>query len=136
MSPAQVGAEPLLRDRLGIEVLSASPDRVTTRMPVEGNRQPAGLLAGGASCMLAESTASLGASLHAADLGGTAVGLELNATHHRAVRDGHVTAVAVALRRGRRVASYEVVITDDTGTLVCTARVTCLVTVAPNGGTA
>ncbi|WP_432994071.1 PaaI family thioesterase [Dactylosporangium sp. CA-233914] len=129
--------EPLLRDRLGIEVVSASPDRVTARMPVWGNRQPAGLLAGGASCMLAESTASLAASLHAAELGGTAVGLDLNATHHRAVRDGQVTAVATALRRGRRVATYEVVITDEAGERVCTARVTCLIASgaegAPNG---
>ncbi|RJQ83982.1 PaaI family thioesterase [Amycolatopsis panacis] len=128
VNPPPAVGEPLLRDRLGIEVLSATPDGVTARMPVHGNRQPAGLLAGGASCMLAESTASLAAHLHAAELGGTALGVELNATHHRPVRDGFVTAVTRALRRGCRVATYEVTITDDTGALVCTARVTCLVT--------
>ncbi|GAA1000358.1 hypothetical protein GCM10009555_103180 [Acrocarpospora macrocephala] len=120
-------SETLLRDRLGIEVLSAAPSRAAARMPVSGNRQPRGLLAGGASCMLAESIASLAANLHAAELGATAVGLELNATHHRSVRHGSVTAVATAIRLGRRVASYHVVITDDAGEQVCTARVTCLI---------
>ncbi|MEU9886252.1 PaaI family thioesterase [Sphaerisporangium sp. NPDC051011] len=131
MSTPPALGEPLLRDRLGIEVLSATPSRVTARMPVRGNRQPSGLLAGGASCMLAESTASLAANLHAAALGASAVGLELNASHHRAVRSGSVTALATAIRLGRRVASYDVVITDDAGEQVCTARVTCLIVGAP-----
>ncbi|MCR1785826.1 PaaI family thioesterase [Nocardioides carbamazepini] len=117
----------LLRERLGIEVLEASADLVVARMPVEGNRQPAGLLAGGASCMLAESTASQAASLHAAGLGAVAVGVELNITHHRGVRDGDVTARAAALHRGRTRASYEVVVTDDLERRVATARVTCAI---------
>ncbi|HLT61295.1 MAG TPA: hotdog domain-containing protein, partial [Microlunatus sp.] len=49
----------------------------------------------------------------------------LNATHHRAVHDGWVTGTATPLHRGSRVASYEVVLTDDRGARVCTARVTC-----------
>ncbi|MEU6726388.1 hotdog fold thioesterase [Nonomuraea wenchangensis] len=129
-----VPAEPLLRDRLGIEVLSAAPSCVTARMPVHGNRQPRGLLAGGASCMLAESTASLAASLHAAESGASAVGVELNASHHRAVSAGEVTAVATAVSLGGRVASYEVVITDDAGNRVCTARVTCLIVAGTPAG--
>ncbi|WP_214104178.1 PaaI family thioesterase [Acrocarpospora catenulata] len=119
--------ETLLRDRLGIEVLTAAPARVTARMPVRGNRQPMGLLAGGASCMLAESVASQAANLYAAQFGATAVGVELNATHHRSVREGNVTAVAEAIHLGRTLAGYDVVITDDHGARVCTARVTCLI---------
>jgi 1,4-dihydroxy-2-naphthoyl-CoA hydrolase len=117
----------LLRDRLGITVLSATKEEVVAEMPVAGNRQPAGLLAGGASCMLAESASSLAASLHAEELGCNALGIEVNATHHRPVPSGHVTAVAKAINLGRRVATYAVTVTDDRGRRVCTARVTCLI---------
>jgi acyl-coenzyme A thioesterase PaaI-like protein len=36
-----------------------------------------------------------------------------------------VTGTATALRLGNTVASYEIVIVDDVGKRVCTARVTC-----------
>ena len=42
-----------LGERMGIEILEASPERVVGTMPVEGNTQPYGLLHGGASCVLA-----------------------------------------------------------------------------------
>jgi uncharacterized protein (TIGR00369 family) len=114
--------------RMGIEVLEASPERVVGTMPVEGNTQPFGLLHGGASCVLAETLGSVGALLHATANGLTvALGLEISATHHRPARKGLVTAVATALQLGRSVASYEIVITDETGARVCTARLTCLV---------
>ncbi|MTD16292.1 hotdog fold thioesterase [Nakamurella sp. YIM 132087] len=121
----------LLADRLGIEVLEAGPERVVARMPVAGNQQPDGLLAGGASCMLAESVSSRAAALHAAEMGAKAVGVELNATHHRSATSGHVTAVATVIHRGRTAASYQVVVTDEAGKRICTARVLCLVVRRP-----
>ena len=54
-----------LMDRMGIEVLEASPERLVATMPVEGNTQPYGLLHGGASVVLAETLGSIGAALHA-----------------------------------------------------------------------
>ena len=42
-----------LLQRMQIEVLEASPERLVARMPVEGNTQPYGLLHGGASVVLA-----------------------------------------------------------------------------------
>jgi uncharacterized protein (TIGR00369 family) len=57
---------------------------------------------------------------------GYAVGLEISATHHRSVASGVVTGVATAIHRGRTVASYEIVITDESGQRVCTARLTCI----------
>lgn len=116
----------LLRDRLGITIVSATKDEVIARMPVDGNRQPAGLLAGGASCMLAESISSLAAGLHAKELGCDAVGIELNASHHRGVKDGEVTAVAKAVTLGRRLATYYVEIEDGAGRRIASARVTCM----------
>lgn len=115
----------LLRSRLGIELVSVSADKVHARMPVTGNRQPAGLLAGGASIALAESIASQAAALHASELGKVAVGVEVNATHHRSARKGWVHATCSALHLGSRMATYEVVIADEDDYRLTTARVSC-----------
>lgn len=123
-----------LGERMGIEFLEASPERVIARMPVEGNTQPYGLLHGGASVVLAETVGSVGSALHAGEHR-AAVGLDINATHHRGVRSGHVTATATAISLGRTVASYDVVITDDEGRRVCTSRITCLLRDAPTKAT-
>ena len=53
-----------LGERMEIEFLEASPQRVVARMPVAGNTQPFGLLHGGASVVLAETVGSVGAMLH------------------------------------------------------------------------
>jgi 1,4-dihydroxy-2-naphthoyl-CoA hydrolase len=115
-----------LADRMGIVIVSASPARVEATMPVDGNRQPYGLLHGGASCVLAETIGSLGAALHAGQ-DRIVVGIEINATHHHAARDGLVTAVATLAHGGRTLATFDVVITDDADRKVCTARLTCLI---------
>jgi 1,4-dihydroxy-2-naphthoyl-CoA hydrolase len=114
-----------IHERLGIEIVEASPDRVVGTMPVEGNTQPFGLLHGGASCVLAESLGSIGATLHGLP-DRVAVGTDINATHHRAASSGVVTGVATPLHLGRTVASYEVVIRDAAERRLCTARITCL----------
>jgi uncharacterized protein (TIGR00369 family) len=119
-----------LDNRLGIEYLEVSPDKVVARMPVEGNTQPLGMLHGGASCVLAESAGSVAAALHGAP-DRIAVGIDINATHHRQVKAGYVTAVATPAHRGRQTASYEVVISDDEGRRVCSARITCHLSPAP-----
>ncbi|HEX6967903.1 MAG TPA: hotdog fold thioesterase [Micromonosporaceae bacterium] len=116
-----------LVQRMGITVTEASPQRVVGTMPVEQNTQPFGLLHGGASCVLAETLGSIGSGLHGATVGRPyAVGVDINATHHKAVRTGTVTGVATPLRLGRSVATYEIVITDEVGDRICTARLTCL----------
>ncbi|HEV2927385.1 MAG TPA: hotdog fold thioesterase [Propionibacteriaceae bacterium] len=110
--------------KMGLQLLELTADRVVGRMPVEGNTQPFGLWHGGASCVLAETLASLGSFAHGRP-DRVGVGVDLNATHHRSVRSGWVLGTATALRLGRSVVSYEVVLTDDAGDRVCTARVTC-----------
>ena len=121
-----------LGERMGLRLLEVSADRVVGTLPVAGNTQPYGLLHGGASCVLAEQLGTFGAQAHAGP-GRSAVGVELNATHHRAATSGTVTGVATALSRGRTLASYEIVITDDEGRRVCTARLTCVVRDNPPG---
>ena len=128
-----MGMEGTLLQVMGIVVKEATPDRVVATMPVKGNTQPYGLLHGGASCVLAESLGSIGSALHAAAYGKVAVGVDINATHHRAVRDGVVTGVATPIYLGRTTTSYEVVITDERDKRVCTARITCQLIPAPPG---
>ena len=119
-------AEGTLAHSMGITILSASGTEVVATMPVAGNVQPFGLLHGGASCVLAETIGSLGATLHAG-LRRVVVGIEISATHHRGVRDGEVTAVATLAHGGRTLATYDIVITDLAGQRVCTSRLTCLI---------
>ncbi|GAA4217294.1 hotdog fold thioesterase [Actinocatenispora rupis] len=123
------GGAGALAERMGIELVEASAERVVARMPVEGNTQPFGLLHGGASCVLAETVGSIGAGLHAG-AAGRAVGIEINATHHRAATAGTVTGTATPLRLGRTVATYQIEVVDDAGRRVCTARLTCLIQAA------
>ena len=113
-----------LNDRMGIELLEVSAGRVVGTMPVAGNTQPYGLLHGGASVVLAETLGSVGSGVHAHP-DRFSVGVDINATHHRAARSGTVTGVATAVHLGRSSATYEVVISDEEGRRVCTSRITC-----------
>ncbi|MCX5388020.1 PaaI family thioesterase [Streptomyces sp. NBC_00083] len=115
-----------LGNRMGVELLEATSDRVVGTLPVEGNTQPYGLLHGGASAVLAEHLGSIGATLFAGPEK-VAVGVELSCTHHRGMRSGTVTGTATPVHRGRTMATYEVVITDEQGRRVCTSRLTCLI---------
>ncbi|MGE9807705.1 MULTISPECIES: PaaI family thioesterase [unclassified Janibacter] len=121
-----------LAETMGIELTEVTPERLVGRMPVEGNTQPYGMLHGGASVVLAETLGSVGAALTAGE-GRIAVGLDINATHHRAARTGHVTGVATRISGGRSVATYDIVITDDEGQRLCTSRITCLLRDTPPG---
>ena len=114
---------------MGLEITELTPERVVGRMPVAGNTQPLGLWHGGASCVLAETLASLGAFAHARP-DRVAVGVDINVTHHRAVTSGWVNGTATALRLGRTVASYEVALSNDAGERIGTGRVTCQIVVA------
>ncbi len=110
--------------RLGLEVVELTPERVVGRMPVAGNTQPIGLWHGGASCVLIETLGSIGATAYGWP-DRVAVGVDINATHHRSARSGWVTGTATALRLGRTVTSYEVVLVGDAGERICTGRLTC-----------
>ena len=122
-----------LAGRMGITIVEASADRVVGTMPVAGNVQPYGILHGGASCALAESLGSLGSALQAGP-GRFTVGIEISATHHRAARSGLVTGVATLAHGGRTMSTFDVVITDEDGKRVCTARLSCLHRDAVPGG--
>ncbi len=121
LMPQGMGA---LNTKMGIELLEVTAERVVGTMPVEGNTQPYGLLHGGASVVLAETLGSVGSAIHGMP-DRLSVGVDINATHHRSARSGIVTGTATAIHLGRSTASYEVVVTDEDGKRVCTARITC-----------
>ena len=114
-----------LNEKLGVVFLEASPERVVATMPVEGNRQPYGLLHGGASVALAESLGSTIAALNCPP-DRVAVGIEINATHHRSALSGLVTGVTTPLNVGRTLVTSETVVRDDQDRRVCTIRLTCM----------
>ncbi|MFI2752247.1 PaaI family thioesterase [Cellulomonas sp. P22] len=111
--------------RMGITILEVAPERAVGTMPVDGNTQPYGLLHGGASAVLAETLGSFAAAAHAGP-GRIAVGIELNATHHRSAREGTVTGTARAVHLGSTLATYEIVVEDSESRRLCTARLTCM----------
>ncbi|GAA0413855.1 PaaI family thioesterase [Leifsonia naganoensis] len=119
-----------LDEKMGVRILEQSAQRVVATMPVEGNRQSFGLLHGGASVAFAEALGSWAAVIHAGP-GRSAVGVDINATHHKSASSGLVTGVATAIRLGRTIASHEIVVTDENGDRLCTARITNLIVDAP-----
>lgn len=111
---------------LGIEFLSFKPDEVKASMPVDENTiQPFGLLHGGASVALAETLASIGAWMNIEDENKTAVGVEINANHVRAMQIGNtVTGVATPIHKGHKTHVWETRIYSPEQKLVCVSRCT------------
>ena len=121
MMPQGMGA---LNEKMGVVITEISPERIVATMPVEGNTQPYGLLHGGASVVLAETLGSIGSAIHAFP-DRIAVGVDINATHHRSATSGTVTGTATPLHLGRSMSSFEVVVTNEDGNRLCTSRITC-----------
>ena len=110
---------------MAVQVLEESAERVVATMPVEGNRQSLGLLHGGAMLALGEAVGSWAAVIHASSMGKVAVGVDVNATHHKSSKTGIVRATASAIHLGRSLTTHEVIIThEDTGARLCTLRIT------------
>ena len=115
-------------------MLETTAERVVLRIPVDWKvHQPYGILHGGVSALLAESAASLGAAL-AAGPGKGVVGIELNASHLRSLREGHLTATATPVRVGRTVQVWRIQLTDDDDRAICESRCTVAVIDAPPSG--
>lgn len=94
-------------------------------MPVAPKtHQPAGILHGGASVLLAESAASIASMINIDNQKYAAVGLEINANHLRSKSDGIVTAVATPLHKGRKTMVWDIRITDEQDKLICISRCT------------
>lgn len=114
-----------LAEKMGIKILELSAERAVATMPVEGNRQPRGLLHGGAYLVLGETLGSFAANVWAAPEG-YAVGIEISASHTKSATEGLVTGEATAISLGKSLAVYEVVIMNSSGERLSTVRITNL----------
>ena len=115
---------------LGIEFTEIGDGTLAARMPVDRRTiQPAGILHGGASVTLAETLGSCAAWLTLDD-DRRAVGLDINANHLRAMREGWVHGRCHPIHLGRSTQVWQIEITDDAGRPVCTSRLT--MAVVPN----
>ena len=113
---------------LGIRMVEIGEDFARATMPVdERHIQPAGILHGGASVVLAETIGSF-CGVMALEAGWTVVGLEINANHLAAVREGDtVEALCRPLQLGRTVQVWQIEIRRGDGRLTCVARLTTVV---------
>ena len=115
-------------EALGIEVTDFGDQYICGKMPVDHRtKQPFGLLHGGASVALAETLGSMGAGMQI-DLNTHAVvGIEINASHLKAVKDGWVFGRATAVRVGRKIQVWKIDIADEKENLVCKSRLSLAV---------
>ena len=132
---AQLPFENTIHETLGIRAVEASPDRVVLEMDVTpAVHQPMGLLHGGASAVIAESAASIGAFLNCDPAKEFAVGIDLNVSHLRAKKEGRVIASASPVRKGRSVHVWTIDIDDEAGKKIAVARCTLAIRPIPSSG--
>ena len=115
-------------EALGIEVTDFGDQYICGKMPVDHRtKQPFGLLHGGASVALAETLGSMGAGMQIDRNTHAVVGIEINASHLKAVKDGWVFGRATAVRIGRRIQVWEINIVDEKENAVCKSRLSLAV---------
>lgn len=123
---------PNVNDQLGIELVSATPEKVIMSVEVGPKvHQPYGILHGGVSALLAEGAASVGGAVSVGP-DEIVVGTELNCSHLRSMSEGTLTATATPLRKGRRVHVWGIELRDGNDRLICVARCTLQVLPAPS----
>lgn len=117
---------------LDIQFTEIGEDYITATMPVdERTHQPAGILHGGASVVLAETLGSIASYMCVDPDLFQAVGLEINANHLRPVKSGKVTGICKVLHRGAKTHVWEIKIYDDRGKMNCISRLTVAVIPKP-----
>ncbi|WP_028309626.1 hotdog fold thioesterase [Desulfitibacter alkalitolerans] len=117
--------ENTILETLDIKIVDLNPERVVLSMPVgPKTRQPMGLLHGGASVVLAESAASIGAYLNVDPETQTAFGIEINANHLSSKKSGIVKAIATPIHRGKSTMVWQIEIVDEHDKKICISRCT------------
>ena len=122
-----------IHDALGIRAVDVGPDKVVLEMDI-GPRvhQPFGILHGGASAVIAESAASIGAYMNCDPETEYTVGVELNVSHLRARRSGTLRATATPIRKGRSLHVWNIDLTDENGELIAKSRCTLVIRSLPD----
>jgi len=117
-----------LVETLGIEITEFGDDFVKASMPVDHRtKQPMGLLHGGASVALSESIGSMASWLVIGDPNKSIVGIEVNANHLKAARDGVVYSITRPVRLGKTLHVWNTEIFDEKNHLICISRLTVMI---------
>lgn len=117
-----------LAERVGIRFIPSAEHTFAATMPAdERTKQPMGLLHGGATAALAETLGSMGSAMLVNLEKYAVVGIEVNANHLKAVREGVVTATGTLLHKGRTIHVWDIRVTNDRGELTAICRLTNMV---------
>ena len=120
-----------LMETLGIQVVDIGPDFIKATMPVDHRTvQPFRILHGGASVALAESLGSFAGILCLENISThTVVGVEINANHLKAVKEGEPPVVGTVkpIRIGKTIQVWQIDICNAKNQLTCTSRITLAV---------
>ena len=114
-----------LMETLNIEFVDFGDDFVVAKMPVNSRvYQPDGVLHGGATVALAETTGSFAAHMFL-NLNDVFVrGIEISANHLKSVKEGNIYAKAKFVHKGRTTQLLEIKITDDNDNLISLCKLT------------
>ena len=117
---------------LDIKFTAFGTDFIEGTMPVdERTHQPAGILHGGASVVLAETLGSIASYLCIDPEKYVAVGLEVNANHLRPVKSGLVTGICKAIHIGAKTHIWDIKLYTDKGKMSCISRLTVAILPKP-----
>ncbi|HJR44632.1 MAG TPA: hotdog fold thioesterase [Actinomycetota bacterium] len=121
-----------IHETLGVRTLELESDRVVLEMDIGPKvHQPMGLLHGGASAVLAESAASMGAYVNCDPSKEFAVGTDLNISHLRARSEGTLRAIASPVRKGKTLHVWNIDLVDQDDVAVAVARCTLAIRPLP-----
>ena len=114
-----------LMETLEIEMIEFGDDYVVGKMPVNKRvHQPDGVLHGGATVALAETTGSFAAELLLDTKNFFVRGIEISANHVKSIREGYVFAKAKFIHKGRTTQLLEIKITDEANNLISLCKLT------------
>lgn len=114
-------------EHLGIRFTAQGENWLEATMPInEKTIQPMGFLHGGLSVALAETIGSMAGFCCITECQ-TVFGLEINANHLRAVKQGDVMARATPLHLGKQTQVWQIEIKDQHNKLCCISRLTLAV---------
>ncbi|MCE3260279.1 MAG: hypothetical protein K0S12_1920 [Bacteroidetes bacterium] len=115
-----------------IDFTEVGPDYLKATMPVTNKvKQPFGLLHGGASVALAETIGSVASWCLVNRELFMGVGVEINASHIKAVTEGKVTAVCRGIKTSGKSHVWEINIYNEQNELCCISRFTAMVVALP-----
>lgn len=109
----------------GISITDISKNSLSGTMPADDrNKQPFGIVHGGANCVLAETLGSIAANMICNPSKQHAVGLSITTNHLRAVRNGQVKGIAKPIHTGRTTHVWEINTYNDGDQLTSTTTLT------------